>query len=271
MGRVPIFVLGWQDMPELTFGEERIFFREGDQPSQGKTPIFIHGAGGSSYPWTHLIGSPSPGYRCIAIDLPGHGQSGGNGRDSVKDYVDVLREFLKALNPGPYVLIGHSMGGAIVQLYALDRPEGLKGIVLVGTGARLRVAPLVFDSLEGDFTSAIELSTGWAFSEKTSPAVVQPYIQETLKGSPKVMINDFRACDAFNIMDRVQEISLPTLIICGAEDKLTPTKYSQYLHDKIPGSTLEIIPDAGHMVMLEKPKEFNHAFQQFINSVVPWG
>jgi len=250
-------------MPEISVDGIKIFFRESGVSGK-KSLIFVHGAGGSSYTWTHQLDSPPPGHRCIAIDLPGHGQSEGIGMDRIESYCDFLKKFIKVLSPGPHILIGHSMGGAISQLYALGRPEGLEKLVLVGTGARLRVASMVFQVLEGDFKSAIETSSGWLFSEKTTQQIIQAYLQDTLKGTAKIMIGDFRACNAFDVMEKIQGLSLPTLIICGAEDKLTPAKYSQYLHGKIPGSTLEIIPDAGHMVTLEKPHEFNQILQDFI-------
>lgn len=253
-------------MLELIVGGEKIFYRTAGHATGESTLVFIHGAGGSSYTWNRQLERLPTGHRYVALDLPGHSQSQGKGKDTIQNYVDFLGSFLKALNSGPYVLVGHSMGGAIVQLYALGKPAGLKAIILVGTGARLRVAPMVFEALKGDFTSAIELSTGWSFSEKTPSSVIQPFIQEMLKGSAEVQINDFRACDAFDVMARVQEIALPTLIVCGADDRLTPPKYSQYLHDKIPASTLEIIPDAGHMVMLEKHREFSAALQKFIEN-----
>jgi len=254
-------------MPEISIEGTKIFFREAGVPG-GKTIVFVHGAGGSSYTWTHILNSPPPGHRSIAIDLPGHGQSEGNGMERIEDYCDFLKKFIKALSPGPHILVGHSMGGAISQLYVLGRPEGLERLVLVGTGARLRVASMVFQVLEGDFKTAIRTSSAWLFSEKTSQDVIQAYLQDTLKGTAKIMIGDFRACNAFDVMDKIQGISFPTLIICGVEDKLTPAKYSQFLHDKIMGSILEIVPDAGHMITLEKPQEFNRFLLKFINSIV---
>jgi len=254
-------------MPQISVDGIKIFFRESGAAG-GKTLVFVHGAGGSSYTWTHMLESPPPGYRCIAIDLPGHGQSEGSGKESIEDYCDFLKKFINALSPGPHILVGHSMGGAISQLYALDKPAGLEKLVLVGTGARLRVASMVFQVLEGDFKTAIETSSGWLFSEKTSQDVIQAYLQNTLKGTARVMIGDFKACNAFDVMEKIQGISLPTLIICGEEDKLTPAKYSQYLHNKIAGSILEIVPDAGHMITLEKPQEFNRFLIKFINLIV---
>jgi pimeloyl-ACP methyl ester carboxylesterase len=65
-------------------------------------------------------------------------------------------------------------------------------------------------------------------------------------------------------MTRLYEIHLPTLIICGADDRLTPVKYSQYMHDRIPGSVLRIIPHAGHDVMREQPEAVNRAIEEWL-------
>ncbi len=80
-----------------------------------------------------------------------------------------------------------------------------------------------------------------------------------------MLYRDLAACNAFDIMTRIHEIQLPTLIICGTEDRLTPVKYSQYLHDKIVSSTLHIIPDAGHYVMREQPEAVNHVIEDWID------
>jgi pimeloyl-ACP methyl ester carboxylesterase len=82
-----------------------------------------------------------------------------------------------------------------------------------------------------------------------------------------VACRDFEACDKFNIMNRLKEIRLSTLIICGLEDQLTPVKYSEYLKNNIPNSRLEIVTDAGHMVMLERPAEFNEKSENFIKEL----
>ena len=79
---------------------------------------------------------------------------------------------------------------------------------------------------------------------------------------------DLSACNDFDIMDRVHEISLPTCIIAGEDDQLTPLKYSQFLHKTIAGSQFHVIPGAGHLAMLEKPEEFNRYLLEFLNDVV---
>jgi pimeloyl-ACP methyl ester carboxylesterase len=88
-----------------------------------------------------------------------------------------------------------------------------------------------------------------------------------LKVKPEVAYGDFIACDRFDRMNDVQKITCKTLIVVGADDRMTPVKYSQYLHEKIVNSSLVVIPDAGHNVMLEKHREFNAAVEAFLDSL----
>lgn len=164
-------------------------------------------------------------------------------------------------------MVGHSMGGAIVQKFALDCPEYLKAAVLVCTGAKLRVTSLIFEAIRKDYAQAVELIMKLAFSSKATSEIREKAAEEMRNISPEVTYGDFEACDKFNIMDRLKEIKVPTLIICGSEDQLTPVKYSEYLKNNIPNSKLEIIADAGHMVMLEKPEGFNETLARFIKEL----
>jgi pimeloyl-ACP methyl ester carboxylesterase len=85
--------------------------------------------------------------------------------------------------------------------------------------------------------------------------------------SPAVVHDDFWAANQFDAMDRVGGIRTPTLIICGEEDRLTPVKYSEYLHEQIPGSQLVVIPHAGHLVVLEAPRATNGAIAAFLRTL----
>jgi pimeloyl-ACP methyl ester carboxylesterase len=83
---------------------------------------------------------------------------------------------------------------------------------------------------------------------------------------PEILYGDFLACDRFDLMKEVEKIDLPTLVLCGDEDKLTPVKYSQFLQSRIKGSKLEILPHAGHMVMIESAGAFNKKIGEFIKN-----
>jgi len=84
---------------------------------------------------------------------------------------------------------------------------------------------------------------------------------------PAVMLNDFLCCDKFDLMDKVQDIELPALIVCGELDAMTPVKYANYLGTKLANSRVVIIPQATHLVFAEKPEEVNKAIEDFIKGI----
>jgi pimeloyl-ACP methyl ester carboxylesterase len=159
------------------------------------------------------------------------------------------------------------MGGAIAQTFALEYPDRLEALVLVGTGARLRVLPGIFAALEADHEEGVRFLMSLAVASTASAELVELLTRETLRTPQGVIIGDFRACDAFDVMSRLPSIGVPTLIICGTEDRLTPPRYAEYLRDHIRGSRLVMIADAGHYVQLERPDETTAAIRQFVGAL----
>jgi pimeloyl-ACP methyl ester carboxylesterase len=247
-------------------GRHRIYFVEqGPSPASHLAPIvFIHGAGGSHQVWLQQLRTLGRRRKAIAVDLPGHGDSNGSGADRIETYRDVIKEFLTALGLDRTVVVGHSMGGAITQSLALDDPGLLAAIVLVGTGAKLRVNPQIFARLQEDSAGTVEQITKLARAPGATAEVLRQDIDAILRTSIPVIEGDLRACDAFDFMERVKAITLPTLVICGTDDLMTPPTYADYLHGQINGSQLQIVPAAGHMVMLEQPDEVSRGIETFL-------
>ena len=199
-----------------------------------------------------------------AVNLPGH--SRGQILKSVEECVDWLRRYIKRRGSKEVVLAGHSFGGAIALMYALKHPRELKGIVIIGSGARLRVSPTFLTPCE----EAIN-GNGQKWREmieemyRLTPADYKRGVIEKQKAiGPAVMLNDFLCCDKFDIMDRVHEIRLPALIICGESDVMTPVKYANYLGAKLANSKVVIVPQSGHLVLAEKPVVVNKAIEDFL-------
>jgi len=195
--------------------------------------VFIHGSGESSQVWRLQVAHFGTS-RAFAIDLPGHGERADTlpPQVSVLDYARVAHEIIfQELHLNAPIIAGHSLGGAIALTMALEYASELGGLILIGTGARLRVLPAIL--------------------EEAQRASVVTY-------------RDWAACNNFDIMNRLNEIRLPALIICGADDRYTPVKYSQYMHDRIGGSTLSIIPGAGHDVQMEQPERVNQAIDEWL-------
>jgi pimeloyl-ACP methyl ester carboxylesterase len=229
--------------------------------------LFVHGAGGGQYTWSYQKGFFEKRFNPIIIELPGHEGSGREGEEEIGRYAEHVYSFLKVMGLSKVFLVGHSMGGAIVQTLALTHSEVIKGIVLVGTGARLKVFPDVLNGIKNDFEETVRKITQFAYSRKAPADLIEKGVFDLMKCRPEVLYGDFMACDRFDIMNEVEKINLPTLILCGEEDELTPVKYSHFLQNRIKGSKLEVLPHAGHMVMMESAKAFNEKIGGFISTL----
>lgn len=224
--------------------------------------VLIHGGGGVGQLWQNqLLAFP----RAVAPDLPGHPE--GPGLSTVPDMAGWVLRFIDERAIGPCVVGGHSLGGGVALQAALQAPERLRGLILVGTGSRLRVRPEFFERLRGDYDEAIEEVLRWWFSPQAATRVVDRVRGALRALSPTVVHDDFWAADHFDVTDRLHEIRLPTLILCGEEDRMTPVKYAEYLRQYIAGSRLVVIPKAGHMVMVEQPRACNEAIAEFLGGL----
>jgi pimeloyl-ACP methyl ester carboxylesterase len=255
-------------MPE----KGRIHYKryDGGAPQAGHPAlVLIHGAGGTHLHWPPEL-RRMKGEVVYSLDLPGHGGSGGEVAGSIDGYARKLEEWLELLDLEAVVLVGHSMGGAISMMAALESPQHVRGLVLVGSGARLRVSPqiLALTEDEGLYRQAAELVTKWAFSSHADSRMKELAQKRMSEVPAHVLHADFVACDHFDIMERLSEISAPTLVLCGDQDQMTPVKYSQYLAENIPHTRLVVIEDAGHMVMLEKPQEIVKHIRHFIQEII---
>ncbi len=234
-----------------------------------KPPIvLIHGAGG-----THLFWPPAirrlNGYQVYALDLPGHGKSYGRGLQSISAYSAVVLKWMAAIRIHRAVFIGHSMGSAISLLLALEHPKQASALALFGGGARLQVSQILLDSTSNPttFNNAVEKIVQWSFSPNSSERLKELASQRMAKTRPSVLHGDFLACNEFNESGRIANINQPTLVLCGLEDKMTPPHYSKLLANNIANAHLEIVPDAGHMVMLEQPQLTARAIEEFLSSI----
>jgi pimeloyl-ACP methyl ester carboxylesterase len=257
-------------MPIVRVNNRQISYWEGKDSQQigRETILFVHGAGGGQLTWSFQKAFFERWAHPIMIELPGHGESGGDGENDIGHYAEHVHSFIRTLSLPKSFLVGHSMGGAIVQTLALRHPELVKGIVLVGTGARLKVLPAFLEGIQKNFKETVLMMTRYAFSRNAPQEFIERGIDQLMQVRPEILHGDFLACDRFDIMKEVEKIQLPALIVCGDEDEMTPVKYSQYLHDRIQGSRLEVLPKAGHMVMMESAEAFNERVNVFIENSV---
>ncbi len=225
--------------------------------------VFIPGAACGRTTWLcqapHFAGSE-------AVALPGHPE--GKPCSSIDGYVEWLRGHLQEQSHQDIVLAGHSMGGAVVQRYGLRYGAGIKALVLIGTGARLKLRPDLLKAAR-DMVAG-KLAWRDYLEERhgtTIPEVRQAIIEERMQIGPAVMLNDLLACNEFDVVAEVHTVKLPTLVICGRNDELTPVKYAHYLTSQIKGSREVIVPGAAHWVLAEKPKEVNQAIESFLSEL----
>ncbi|MFN2226660.1 MAG: alpha/beta fold hydrolase [Anaerolineae bacterium] len=243
-------------------------FYVGRRPVPERQPpvVLIHGAGGSHQLWLYQV-RDLPEARTYAPDLPGHGRSQGPGRDSIAAYGDWLIAFLDAVGAERAVLVGHSMGGGIALDVALRHPGRVAGLGLVATGARMRVAPALLEQLQEDPDAAARLIAEWSYGPEAAEEMVRQGRRQLQQTPPDVLYGDFVASDAFDVRDRLSQISAPACLLFGTQDRMTPAKYAPALRDALPHAILHLVEGAGHMILVEQPQAVTRALTALLDSI----
>ncbi|MBI3859442.1 MAG: alpha/beta hydrolase [Thaumarchaeota archaeon] len=226
--------------------------------------LLIHGAGGNHLLWKRVVSHLSGPRSALALDLPGH-PSGPITCQSIKDYSEWVHEYIAKESLPPVSVCGHSMGSAIAITLALDHPDDVLGLVLIGAGAKLGVDPKIIEGLRDRPLKAVEqLITPMSFSSVSLEMGREARAALSVSNLP-VFLNDYLACSGFDVRERLIEIKHRTLLICGEQDRMTPPKWTQFLHAGIASSDAYFVRDAGHMVPLEKPEACGRLLQSFLS------
>ena len=241
------------------------------QGGEADTPplVLIHGAGGMHLYWPVEI-RRLVGHRVSALDLPGHGRSAEcGGLQSVEAYADQVIQWLEAVELPKAVFMGHSLGGEVVLSLAARFPKHVLGISLVSTSVQPVIPTgLLENSMNPTtFYNAVEALVQSSYSISAPPRLAELGAQRLAETRPSVLYGDLLASANFDGVGLLASIHCPTLVLCGVEDRLTPLRASQFLAGAIPGAQLVAIPQAGHMVMLEKPLEVAQALRSFLNQI----
>lgn len=241
---------------------------EGTRETSRPSVVLIHGAGGDHLYWPPEI-RRLPGYCVFALDLPGHGKSGGRGQQTISAYASSMIGWLAAIDLPRAVFVGHSMGGAIALSLALSYPERVLGLGLIGSGPRLHIDSSLLESAASrtTFHNAIEMLTALAFSPAAPAQLTALATRRMAEVRPSVLYGDLQACDAFDETDRMCSIKQPTLVVCGENDRMTPPRQAQHLAHCIQGGEFVSVPEAGHMVMLEQPKITARTLDAFLPTI----
>lgn len=235
----------------------------------GEPVVYVHGSGGTHRLWVNQYGRRANDRPAVALDLSGHGESEDidtePGYETLAAYADDVLAVVRAVNGG--VVVGNSLGGAVAMWLALER-DVLDALVLCGTGAKLGVTDELLELLESDLDGATELLHGTDLlfhdASENTERVSNEAMSET---GLDVLRRDFLSCNAFDVRDRVSEISTPCLAITGEHDQLTPVYFHEYLAENMPNCQQVTVPDAAHLSMLERPERWNDAVGSFLSSV----
>lgn len=237
------------------------------QPRQTSTSpplILIHGAGGMSLSWPPQVRRLAD-KTVLAPDLPNHGRSAALAYQTLEEVAGHLLIWLDGLSLQQVDVCGHSMGAAISLLLALQAPKRVRRLILIGSAARLAVNPVLLDLAAQPDTlpQAVELLIKWSFAPGASQRVRELTARRLLENHPHTLYQDLAACDRFDLSGELEKIEQPALILTGELDRMTPIHSAQELASKLPNARFEIIPNSGHMVVLEQPNWIAQRLQDF--------
>ena len=216
--------------------------------------VFVHGAGCTPAAFSAQLAA-FPG--SIAPDLHGLAPHA----TSVAEFARALLDALRGIEE-PVALVGSSMGAA-VALEAAIAGYPARALIAIGCAPRLRVAAHILASIETDFDAFAASMPPAFFGEPTAALAAEAERQLHEVGAVRSLA-DFRACDAWDVGERAGALAIPTLVLTGERDVMTPVKFGQALADRIPGARMRILERAGHLAMAEQPVETNDILRAFV-------
>ena len=227
--------------------------------------VLLHGAGFDHTAWAlHSRWFAHHGFAVLVPDLPGHGRSEGPALLSIGEMADWTIALLDAVRAPTAHLIGHSMGSLIALDAAARHPARVSALSLVGTAATMTVGPDLLKAAEANEAAAIDMVSIWGLGFRAelggslAPGLwMHGGAQSTLQRcAPGVLFSDLSACNAYaDALSAAASVSVPTTLILGERDMMTPAKAGKALASAIPHARTVVLPGAGHMMMAERPDE----------------
>ncbi|HEX5480279.1 MAG TPA: alpha/beta hydrolase [Dehalococcoidia bacterium] len=246
----------------------------------GPAILLVHGFGGSTYQFRYQLPPLSAAHRVIAVDLKGFGYSERSATTglSMSDQADMLAALLDRLGIEHATVVGHSMGGGVVQRFACAYPQLVDALVLASSinlahhiprfrapSALLRP---VLPVLAGVAASRL-LSTSVYDSASLTPDVREEYLRPArIRGSMDGLLKMMRDRAHDHPVD-VSQIRAPVMLLWGAHDRVVPLKVAHEIRAQIPHARLVVIERAGHLLFDERPEEVTRALLDFISEAVP--
>jgi pimeloyl-ACP methyl ester carboxylesterase len=227
------------------------------------TVLFVHGAGMDHSVWPlqarHFA---YRGWNALAVDLPGHGRSGGELLGSVPAMAEWLGDLIQALQLPAVHLVGHSMGALIGLDLAARHPDRITRLALLGAAPRMPVHPALLEAAARPEPLAAELICDWGFGpaghfggHKAPGSWMLGHALRLLGASSGPRLHtDLIACNAYEEgLQAAAKLHCPTLVVAGAADRMTPARQGAKLAEAIEGARLVVLPACGHMMMVEQP------------------
>ncbi len=227
--------------------------------------VFLHGAGMDHTVW--FLQSRWFAFRgrsVLAVDFPGHGGSDGPVPSSIDAMADWIAALLDHLGVKQAAIVGHSMGALAAVALAARHPEKVRALGLVGAALAMPVSKDLLGAAAVDHHDAIDMVNLWGHGYHAGlggcewPGVWMTGASEDLleRAQPGVLSNDLAACNAFqSAADYAAKIACPVLVVQGSRDMMTPLKGARALAGAIKGGSIQVIPGAGHMAMIERSTE----------------
>ena len=252
---------------QLSVNGVETFVATGGKPFDKSLPavVLLHGAGFDHSTWAlHSRWFAHHGHSVLAPDLPGHGRSSGQPLPTIADMADWTAALLDAAGATKARLVGHSMGSLIALETAARHPDKVSGLSLIGTAATMTVRPDLLKAAEANDASAIDMVSIWGLGFKAelggslAPGLwMHQGAQRVLeRAAPGVLHSDLNACNAYaNALSAAALVKVPTTVILGERDMMTPAKAGKTLAAAIPNVRTIVLPGAGHMMMAEQPDE----------------
>jgi len=245
----------------------------------GGTPlVFLHGIGGAARAWRRQLASFGDRYRAVAWDMPGYGGSAPLASINIPTLADALQDFLQQIGAVKPIIVGHSIGGMIVQQWLIKHPGAATAVVLAQTSP-------AFGKAEGDWQKQfIEARLGPLDRGETMETLAPSLVKELVGDHPDTGgMQVARDCMAsvpeasyrammlallgFDQRKALGDIAVPTLVLSGSKDKNAPAPMMAKMATYIPSATYIELEGAGHLVNLEQPRAFDAALAQFLNTV----
>jgi len=261
----------------LKTGDGRFAYEAGGDAI--RTPlVFLHGIGGAARAWRGQVTAFSDRCRAIAWDMPGYGCSTPLESVSIATLADALQNFLQQIGAKKPVLVGHSIGGMILQQWLTKYPHEAAAVVLAQTSP-------AFGKADGDWQKQfIEARLGPLDRGETMETLAPSLVKELVGDHPDTGgMQVARNCMAsvpeasyrammlallgFDQRKALGDIAVPTLVLSGSKDKNAPAPMMAKMATYIPSATYIELEGAGHLVNLEQPRAFDAALAQFLNTV----